>query len=333
MTEQVFLDLPETETFNVFRIEKFQVVPWKDIGVFYQGDSYIVLNAVKVGNSQRVERDIYFWLGKDSTQDERGTAAIKTVELDDRFGGEPTQHREVQEHESADFIKLFEKYGGVRYLDGGIESGFKKSTGTELHTMLFHIKGKRQPILQQVRASGESLNQGDCFILLTTTCIYLWIGKNANIHEKNKAAQSLSQFKSTFPKLKTERLDYGETSPEFWEALGGECPIKSASEGGADDDHESSNTLRIFEVNGETFTVIAEKAKANKSLLQSGKIYVVHRGESIVVYFGAGIDSETMKNGIQIGMKFLENQNLPDYTSIGTAKEGKPSGELALLFA
>ena len=102
--EPEWAKLPETAFFGVWRIENFAIAPWEDIGYFYSGDSFIVLNAYKVGNSQRISRDIYFWLGRDSTQDEMGTAAIKTVELDDRFGGEPTQHREVQGHESQEFL-------------------------------------------------------------------------------------------------------------------------------------------------------------------------------------------------------------------------------------
>ena len=73
--------------------------------------------------SSALEWDIYFWLGKDSTVDEQGVAAFKTVELDEMLGGGPVQHREVQHHESAQFLQLWRS---IEYLDGGVSSGFKK---------------------------------------------------------------------------------------------------------------------------------------------------------------------------------------------------------------
>ena len=62
-------------------------------GQFYSGDSYIILNTYEKKGSKARMWDVHFWIGSTSTQDEYGTAAYKTVELDDFLGDAPTQYR------------------------------------------------------------------------------------------------------------------------------------------------------------------------------------------------------------------------------------------------
>ncbi len=49
---------------------------------FFGGDSYILLYSYTKAGSRSEEHIIYFWLGNDSTADEKGAAALLTVQLD-----------------------------------------------------------------------------------------------------------------------------------------------------------------------------------------------------------------------------------------------------------
>ena len=56
-------------------------------------------------NENKLQHDIYYWLGPTSSQDELGVAAYKTVELDELLGGEPSEHRVIGGYERKDFLK------------------------------------------------------------------------------------------------------------------------------------------------------------------------------------------------------------------------------------
>ena len=107
---------------QVWRIESFKVVPWprSKYGRFHTGDSYIVLHTYAPEpqkNPRKLAWQIHFWIGKESSQDEYGTAAYKAVELDNKLGMAAVQFREAEGYESDAFKKLF---GGMLvYLKGG----------------------------------------------------------------------------------------------------------------------------------------------------------------------------------------------------------------------
>lgn len=65
-----------------------------------------------------------FSTGDFCTQDESGSAAIFTVQMDDFLGGKPIQYREVQGHESKTFLGYFKS--GIKYMVRRADCGNSK---------------------------------------------------------------------------------------------------------------------------------------------------------------------------------------------------------------
>ncbi|XP_028787816.1 villin-4-like, partial [Neltuma alba] len=82
---------------EIWRIENLKpvAVPTSSYGTFFTGDSYVILKTT-ASKGGALRHDIHYWLGKDSSQDEAGVAAIKTIELDAALGGRAVQYRESQ---------------------------------------------------------------------------------------------------------------------------------------------------------------------------------------------------------------------------------------------
>ena len=215
-------------------------------------------------------------------------------------------------------------------MDGGIDSGFRQIK-EDTDIILYQIKGKRRPVLQQVPPTGESLNQGDAFILQTPKKFFLWVGQKANLMEKNKAASVLDLLLSKRPKALKERLDNGETTPEFWQFLGGEKPIKDAAAGGEDAEFEASNVRVIYRFDKPA--KIAEGAAATKDKLTSDGVYVIVRGQNAVLYQGQKADPAFCKKALVDIAKFFTDNGLPPYIPVSIAKEGITSETLELIFA
>ena len=186
-------------------------------------------------------------MGALTTQDESGTAAYKTVELDDHLGGAPVQHREVEGHESGDFLALFK--GPIQILSGGIDSGFNHVKPEEFVPRLLHLKGLVNNVrVTEVPAARTSLNSGDVFILDTGLILYQWNGKNSSGGERVKAGQlcrAIDDSRRGLPKI--EVLDEGEDHPVFWSHLeGGAAPVQSAEAAGLDNTVVVAHTPKLF---------------------------------------------------------------------------------------
>ncbi|OXB77121.1 UNVERIFIED_CONTAM: hypothetical protein H355_007768 [Colinus virginianus] len=172
-----------TPGIQIWRIENMEMVPvpTKSYGNFYEGDCYVLLSTRKTGSS--FSYDIHYWLGKNSSQDEQGAAAIYTTQMDDYLGSVAVQHREVQGNESETFRAYFKQ--GLIYKQGGVASGMKHvETNTYNVQRLLHVKGKKNVVAAEVEMSWKSFNLGDVFLLDLGQLIIQWNGPESNRAER-----------------------------------------------------------------------------------------------------------------------------------------------------
>ncbi|KAL5124432.1 Villin-2 [Glycine soja] len=310
---------------EIWRIENFQPVPLpkSEYGKFYMGDSYIILQTTQ-GKGSTYFYDLHFWIGKHTSQDEAGTAAIKTVELDAAIGGRAVQHREIQGHESDKFLSYFKPC--IIPLEGGVASGFKKPEEEKFETCLYVCRGKRVVRLRQVPFARSSLNHEDVFILDTQNKIYQFNGANSNIQERAKALEVIQFLKEKYHEGKCDvaivddgKLDTESDSGEFWVLFGGFAPIgkKVISE---DDIIPETIPAQLYSiVDGEVKPVEGE---LSKSLLENNKCYLLDCGAEMFVWVGRVTQVEERKAACQAVEEFVASQNRPKSTRITRIIQG-----------
>ena len=342
---------------QVWRIEQFKVVKWKKFKMkefckLHRGDSYIMLNTFVKNpdiNPDKLAWDVHFWIGSESTQDEYGTAAYKTVELDDKLGGEPVQHREVEGNESKLFLSYFPK---LTYLEGGVESGFKKAADRvdEHEITMYQIKGKGTNVMmKQVSLTRSAMNSGDVFILDTEEVIYQWNGINANAAEKNQAAavcQGIRNDRSGKPSITTldEGSDGMDEGKGMWEHLPGErtfLGIKYADikirteEGGGDDEKVEAYPWTLYKLkeSGSVSRVSrGQRKKPPISKLKSDYAYLFDSGFEIFVWVGKKAPSSIRGSFSTFAQSYLKSYRRPPVLPIHLEKEGQETTNFNVFF-
>jgi len=326
--EPAWQDINREPGLLIWRIEDFKVVPWpkKEYGNFYSGDSYIILETVK-GEGEVLLHHIFFWLGEKTSTDEMGTAAYKTVELDEFFHGEPTQSREVQGYESRQFRRLFPR---VKYLQGGVDSGFHHVGGVGYQAKLLRVRreGKDETTTREVPLSREQLNQGDVFILDAGAKLYVWEGDQCSSFEKyeaNVVAEGIEAKRDGHAEA-THNID-----DKFWELLGGEGPIKGAD---AALDRIPTHVFgegilyRLSNTTGDLQLEEVARGDLKKDMLKTEDVFMVDTGIEIYLWVGKGADKNESGNALRTSMKFLRLNDRPLHTPIHMYKEGTEPANL-----
>jgi len=318
---------------EIWRIENFKVVPQPQstFGSFYSGDSYIVLNTYTLPGRKALQWDVHFWLGKDSTQDEMGTAAYKTVELDDYLGGGPVQHREVQGYES----QLFQSYfpHGMRIMEGGVESGFNKVKPKEYKPRLLQLKGRKRVRLVEVPLEAKSVNSGDVFILDLGLLLIQFNGKDSSGRERIKAAEicrALDEERSNIPDVVVfEEFAKLEDWPKEWTDLLGSGPYATAEEGGDDLEFEkvdSTRTLyRLSDASGTLEMTKICEGSVSRDKLDGDDVFILDVGNEIFTWVGLGASKNERREAMKHAMEYIEKNGKPTTIPVTVTMQGAES--------
>ncbi|KAI1175307.1 putative actin-binding protein Fragmin [Nemania sp. FL0916] len=344
-TEPAWQSVGEAPGLYIWRIEEFEVVAWpkQRYGDFHEGDSYIILHSYKIGRKDdetKLGHDIFFWLGSKTTQDEAGTAAYKTVELDEHLHGAATQHRELQKEPSDDFVALFSR---IRILSGGVRSGFThvEAGGEEepkektllLLRVFKHPSAKRAAdsiMVCEVEPTWQSLDENDVFVLERPDKIWIWQGRNCSPMEKAKAAQVVHDM--TIAKhVDTEVLSQSEArSRTVVNLLGGEDsqgPFKAARPVVR---HEASRPRKLWRLSDASgaleFDMVQEGSGISRSDLDSNDVFLLDTGSTVWVWQGSGASKAEKSTWVQVAEAYVRHVSGADHKSpIARVAEGNES--------
>ncbi|KAM6070577.1 villin-1 [Chlamydotis macqueenii] len=331
-----------TPGLQIWRIENMEMVPvpTKTYGNFYEGDCYILLSTRKTGSS--FSYDIHYWLGKESSQDEQGAAAIYTTQMDDHLGTVAVQHREVQGHESETFRAYFKQ--GLIYKKGGVASGMKHvETNTYNIQRLLHVKGKKNVVAAEVEMSWKSFNQGDVFLLDLGQLIIQWNGPESNRNERLKA---MTLAKDIRDRERGGRAKVGVVDGEnegaspglmqvLTHVLGEKTEIKAAT---PDDkvDQKLHSFLKLYHLSNASGNLVIQEVgirPLTQDMLLHEDCYILDQGGlKIFVWKGKNANKEEKQQAMSRALGFIKAKNYPASTSVETENDGSESTIFRQLF-
>ncbi|XP_066518201.1 macrophage-capping protein-like [Hoplias malabaricus] len=310
-----------------WRVEKLKAIEMEQsqLGMFYSGDAYLILNNHSHG------AHLHMWMGEKCSADEQCACAMLATQLDHFLGGQPVHYREIQGHESPEFIKLFPK--GISYKEGGVESGFRNvRTDSGPVRRLYQVKGKKNIRVKEVQLNWSSFSTGDCFILDLGQTIVSWSGSKANLFEKQKVREisALIRDSERNGKAEIQHLSEGEETPEMIKVLGSVPVFKDDS---TEDDNEvdRSNSAYLYKVSDSSgsmdLKLLCDKAPFDQRLLDRADCFILDNGSNskIFMWRGSGANEEERGAALKVAEQFIQRMNYSQTTQVEIVPQGRES--------
>ncbi|KAF5294574.1 hypothetical protein FQA39_LY13333 [Lamprigera yunnana] len=198
--------------------------------------------------------------------------------------------------------------------------------------MLLQVKGRRFVQTRLVEPVASSINDGDCYILITPNAVYNYIGAYSNVIEQSRAVEiaNIIQQKSDLGckcdktiTINSKKIGSCEITDldKFWKLLSASRDFEVVPAGHPDEDeiYEStiSRTNMIYEYKNDELVPLVEYWGATPKLrmLNLLKIFVFDFGSEMYVWSGKNAPLEEKKRALKLSQE-LWNEGY-NYTECG----------------
>ncbi|XP_076064195.1 advillin-like isoform X2 [Oratosquilla oratoria] len=285
---------------EVWRVRKFDLVevPESNHGEFYMGDCYVILYAYLEGNSEHYL--IYYWIGNEASSDEAGTAALKSVELDQKLSGRAVQVRVTQAKEPPHFMAIFK--GKLIIYKGGFSSSFDGVDGRDVSLgdrFMLHVRGTTQGSTKaiQVDFRAASLNSNDCFLVVTPQGTQVWCGKGSTGDER-ELAKSLAKGRG-----EVTVVSEGSEKSDFWKLLGGKEEYASGERLKVED---HTMQVRLFQCSNASGVFEAEEVVSfTQEDLVDDDVMLLDAWDTIFLWIGINSNKVEQRESEKLAMEYL----------------------------
>ncbi|CAH4032886.1 unnamed protein product, partial [Pieris brassicae] len=193
--------------------------------------------------------------------------------------------------------------------------------------MLLHVKGRRRVQTRLVEPVHTNVNRGDCFLLVTSDQLFLYIGLYANVIEKNRSTDIANHILNTkdlgcksansFIKIDEQTKVFSNKHwSQFWSLLGVTAGIeeyKPVEAGDPDEDEifESCivQTNMCYEVMDDELVPIKEYwGQVPKiAMLNQSKVLVFDFGSEMYIWYGKNVPLESRRQAAQLAKELYED--------------------------
>jgi supervillin len=185
--------------------------------------------------------------------------------------------------------------------------------------MLILIKGRRHCSLRLINPNYESINEGDCYLLITPSKAFAWLGRYANALEKAKTMDIMDYLRQhrdlgLRSEVKYFILDQAnddtenDIHAEFTDILRGDYDNYKTMDMVTDDDFYEANIMelnRVYRLDNDMLIPLDDFCFRSLSvkILDANDVFVFDFGSELYVWNGKYADKTKRNMGLQLAQQ------------------------------